>query len=232
MAFFAICSILEKVEDDCWVIEFPSCISSEARPFLYKVAAYFKLAYHTQGKSGKNRRTLMYPGSQFKDKQEAENRDKQKDADKIRDKFEKFGFTDIPLGAQGTWREGYIQALIDAKKDGRDLNFTHEFVDTYLPASPEKFLQHLKPLVETKMAELKASKFFQDAPEVEAEKEPAKTEAESPAENAPAAKPKKKKKNKKPAAAETDTKPTEVLEVPVQEEIKQPEPAVKEAPKL
>jgi hypothetical protein len=38
----------------------------------------------------------MYPGSQFKDKQEAENRDKQKDADKIRDKFEKFGFATIP----------------------------------------------------------------------------------------------------------------------------------------
>jgi hypothetical protein len=41
----------------------------------------------------------MYPGSQNKDKQEQENRDKQKDADKIRDKFEKFGFSDIPLGA-------------------------------------------------------------------------------------------------------------------------------------
>jgi hypothetical protein len=47
MAWFATCSVLEKVEDDCWVIEFPSCISSEGRPFLYKVAAYFKLAYHT-----------------------------------------------------------------------------------------------------------------------------------------------------------------------------------------
>jgi hypothetical protein len=47
MAFFATVTFLEKVEDDFWALEFPACISSEGRPFLYKVAAYFKLAYHT-----------------------------------------------------------------------------------------------------------------------------------------------------------------------------------------
>ena len=49
MAFFAACQILEKVEDDCWALEFPACISSEGRPFLYEVAAYFRLAHHSQG---------------------------------------------------------------------------------------------------------------------------------------------------------------------------------------
>jgi hypothetical protein len=68
MAFFATVTFLEKVEDDFWALEFPACISSDGRPFLYKVAAYFRLAYHTQGKAGKNRRTIMYPGSQFKEK--------------------------------------------------------------------------------------------------------------------------------------------------------------------
>jgi hypothetical protein len=47
MAFYATCSILEKVTDDFWSLEFPSCISSEGRPFLYKVASYFGLAHHT-----------------------------------------------------------------------------------------------------------------------------------------------------------------------------------------
>jgi hypothetical protein len=173
----------------------------------------------------------------LKDKQEAENRDKQKDADKLRDKFEKFGFTDIPLGAQGTWREGYIQALLDAKKEGRSLDFAYNFVDTFTPSSPEEFLQHLKPLVESKMAELKASSFFNSAPDVETDQPSVETEikTEAQAESAPVSKPKKKKKSKKPAAEQAsavevkEQQPAVALEnsakpEPLKEEVKASQP--------
>ena len=150
----------------------------------------------------------MYPGSQFKDKQESENRDKQRDADKIRDKFEKFGFSDIPLGAQGTWREGYIASLIEAKKNGLELPVTYKFSNTFVPASAEEFIEHIKPLVAEKMKELEQSDFFKAAPAVDTPM----TEEADQAQNAEktdetaiaevAAKPKKKKnKNKKTAAA-------------------------------
>jgi sugar/nucleoside kinase (ribokinase family) len=136
----------------------------------------------------------MYPASQYKDKQDAENRDKQKDADKIRDKFEKFGFTDCPLGAQGTWREGYIAALIEAKKNDQPLPVTWDFANVFVPASPEEFMNHIKPLVEKKMKELEASDFFKVAPTVEAQPEP-EIKAE-PDETETATKPKKKAKKK------------------------------------
>lgn len=224
MAFFATCYFLEKVEDDFWSLEFPACIPGEGgRPFLYKVASYFRLAHHTVGKSGKNRRTIMYPGSQFKDKQEQENNEKWKEARKLQDKFEKFGFTDIPLGAQGTWREGYIAALIQAKKEKKEPPTEFDFTNTFVPASPEEFVAHLKPLVEQKMAELKKSEFFQESLAVEASE--AKPEAEAPAqaeaESAP--KPKKKKKNKKKPAAPKTEETEETKETPPKvEEVKAP----------
>lgn len=38
----------------------------------------------------------MYPASQFKDKQETETRRLQKEADKLKEKFETNGFVDCP----------------------------------------------------------------------------------------------------------------------------------------
>lgn len=85
------------------------------------------------------------------------------------------------MGAQGTWREGYINALEDAKKNGRELPITFEFTNTYVPASAEDFIQHLKPLLEAKRAELEQSEFFKAAPEVEAQtNEPEKTQTPAP----------------------------------------------------
>jgi len=57
--------------DDMWTLEFPECIGGDGRALLHDVAYYFGLACHSQGKAGKNRRAIMYPFSQLKDKQES-----------------------------------------------------------------------------------------------------------------------------------------------------------------
>ena len=55
--------VLEDLKDDNWALEFPSCIGSGGRSLLHEVGNYFGLAHHSQGKSGKNRRTIIYPRS-------------------------------------------------------------------------------------------------------------------------------------------------------------------------
>ena len=67
-AYSMIVQILEELTDDKWALEFPSCIGSAGRSILHEVGNYFGLAHHSQGKAGKNRRTIVYPRSQFKDK--------------------------------------------------------------------------------------------------------------------------------------------------------------------
>lgn len=71
LAFYFTTHTLEKMTDDFWCIEFPACIGGEGRAILHDVAHYFGLACHSQGNSGKNRRSIMYPYSQLKDKQES-----------------------------------------------------------------------------------------------------------------------------------------------------------------
>jgi hypothetical protein len=67
VAFYVTANILEKMEDDKWCLEFPSCIPNEGRRILHEVANYWELAHHSQGQA-KNRRTCMYPRSQFIEK--------------------------------------------------------------------------------------------------------------------------------------------------------------------
>jgi hypothetical protein len=62
VAFFVTLNVLDKMQDDRFCIEFPSCIGSEGRRILHEVANYFQLAHHSQGKD-RNRRTYMYPRS-------------------------------------------------------------------------------------------------------------------------------------------------------------------------
>ena len=47
IAFFVTTSVLEKMDDDKWCLEFPSCISNEGRRILHEVANYFELAHHS-----------------------------------------------------------------------------------------------------------------------------------------------------------------------------------------
>ena len=104
IAFYVTTSVLEKMEDDKWCLEFPSCISNEGRRILHEVANYFELAHHSQGKD-KNRRTLMYPRSQFPDKQEAEKRRLEKEMMKLREKYSGRNFIAEPIEKCKTFRE-------------------------------------------------------------------------------------------------------------------------------
>lgn len=47
VAFYVTVNILDKMTDDKWCIEFPSCISNEGRRILHEVANYYELAHHS-----------------------------------------------------------------------------------------------------------------------------------------------------------------------------------------
>lgn len=49
VAFYVTVNILDKMTDDKWRIEFPSCISNEGRRILHEVANYYELAHHSSG---------------------------------------------------------------------------------------------------------------------------------------------------------------------------------------
>jgi len=87
VAFFVTIQFLEKLEDDKWALQYPACIPSDGRRLLHDVANYFGLAHHSGGKAGKTRKTMMYPTTQFLEKQEIERRRLEKEQDKIREKF-------------------------------------------------------------------------------------------------------------------------------------------------
>ena len=55
--------VLEELDNDNWALEFPAFIGSAGRSLLHEVGNYFGLAHHSQGKAGKNRRTIIYPRS-------------------------------------------------------------------------------------------------------------------------------------------------------------------------
>ena len=84
LAYHITVMTLEKQTNDFWYIEFPSCIAGEGRAILHEVAHYFGLACHSQGKSGHNRRSIMHPYSQLKDKLESQRRDWEKEEAKYR----------------------------------------------------------------------------------------------------------------------------------------------------
>jgi hypothetical protein len=52
LVYYFTAQVLEKLTDDFWCLEFPSCIAGEGRAILHEVAHYFGLACHSQGKSG------------------------------------------------------------------------------------------------------------------------------------------------------------------------------------
>jgi len=57
---------------------------------LHEVANYFSLSHHSRGKKGKtsnNRQLIMYPKSQFKEKQEIEKRRMEKERYKLIEHF-------------------------------------------------------------------------------------------------------------------------------------------------
>lgn len=49
VAFYVTLNIFEKMTDDKWQLEFPSCINNEGRRILHEVANYYELAHHSQG---------------------------------------------------------------------------------------------------------------------------------------------------------------------------------------
>jgi hypothetical protein len=67
------------------------------------VANYFELAHHSQGKE--NRRTYMYPRSQFIEKQEQERKKLEKERDKMREKYKTREFISEPLSVCKTFRD-------------------------------------------------------------------------------------------------------------------------------
>jgi hypothetical protein len=91
LAYSIIINFLEKkcIDLKNWdtAIEFPDVIASNGRLKLHEVADYFGLAHHSAGKKGKNRRTLVYPRTLFKDKQETEKSRLEKERNKIREKY-------------------------------------------------------------------------------------------------------------------------------------------------
>jgi hypothetical protein len=47
LAFYVVVNIIEKMTDDKWCLEFPSCINSRGRQILHEVANYFEFAHHS-----------------------------------------------------------------------------------------------------------------------------------------------------------------------------------------
>ena len=130
VAYHCMILVFEQVKDDNWVLEFPTCIGSEGRNLLHDIADYFGLAIHSQGKSGKNRRSVVYPRSQNKDKQETERRRLEKERAKLKEKEAK------------------------GEKIPDDVRIKMVDKEEFIPTNALEFLDYTAPLVEKKKQEL------------------------------------------------------------------------------
>lgn len=107
-------SIYQDAEDTVqaeWnmALEFPENITPEGRTILYEIAAKFQLAYHSIGKKGKSRRTILYPKSVYQDKQKTEITSKHKERNKIRDSMiKKWQFNSDPPVKKTSFTEKVI----------------------------------------------------------------------------------------------------------------------------
>ena len=76
-------------------LEFPSIIDSNGRARIHVHASFLGAASHSMG--SKTRRILVYPRTMFKEKQEKEARDQEKEEAKIRDRLKAANWApDIP----------------------------------------------------------------------------------------------------------------------------------------
>ena len=164
VAYQMMIQVLEELQDDHWALEFPSCIGSAGRSLLHEVGNYFGLAHHSQGKSGKNRRTIIYPRSQFKDKQDQERRRLEKEKEKIKDKIGGKPIIGTPIEKPKTFREQMIKQVYEEQRGDPVLtqlttNMVNE--DSPIPKNAEEYLAYIKPLVEAKKKELETHDYMQ-----------------------------------------------------------------------
>ena len=110
VAFFVTLNVADKMTDDCWALEFPTCIGSQGRQILHEVANYFKLAHHSQGKD-KNRRTFIYPRTQFGERQETERRRLEKEKEKLWDKYKDKNLHVAPNDNPKTFRDQVLRQI-------------------------------------------------------------------------------------------------------------------------
>ena len=90
-------------------MEFSENITTEGRTILHEIADSFKLAHHSVGKKGKNRRTLIYPRTMHQDKQLSEIAKHIKDRQKLREgQCSKWQFGDEPPTKNFTFQEKVI----------------------------------------------------------------------------------------------------------------------------
>ena len=153
--------------DDSWCLEFPSCISSNGRCILHEVANYFELAHHSSG-SNKNRRTLMYPRSQFIDKQQAEKLKLEKEREKLREKYKDRGFIVEPLDECKTFREQVMRQIWE-EQNGQpaETRLTTNMLDKLvigMSLSADEFIANLRPLINAKKEQLAKSEYARIAP--------------------------------------------------------------------
>lgn len=80
---YVITLFIENLDHDKWALKFPETLDNEGRRIIHDIADSFELAHHSEGKS--TRRALIYPRSQFKEKQETERRKMEKEVKKIRE---------------------------------------------------------------------------------------------------------------------------------------------------
>ena len=142
--------VLEDLKDDNWALEFPSCIGSGGRSLLHEVGNYFGLAHHSQGKSGKNRRTIIYPRSQFKDKQEAERRRLEKEMEKIKEKLGGKAIIGTPIDNPKTFREQMIKQVYEEQRGTPvTTQLTTNMVDQEapVPKNAQEYLEYITPLI-------------------------------------------------------------------------------------
>ena len=142
--------VLEDLKDDNWALEFPSCIGSGGRSLLHEVGNYFGLAHHSQGKSGKNRRTIIYPRSQFKDKQEAERRRLEKEMEKIKEKLGGKAIIGTPIDNPKTFREQMIKQVYEEQRGNPvTTQLTTNMVDQEapVPKNAQEYLEYITPLI-------------------------------------------------------------------------------------
>lgn len=116
----------ERLKATEWstALEFPIVIASAGRSMLHEVANYFNLSHHSRGgkaskpgkPASKNRQTIMYPKSLFKEKQQRERNRLLKQRDQIREKYtKKTDFTGIPPVNPSTFTEQCIREIYEEK---------------------------------------------------------------------------------------------------------------------